>query len=306
MKYLILGDLHMRSKTPRCRTETDFSQLCIDKLTQVLDIANGQNVDAILQPGDFFDRPQPTGSLVVGLLEQLETYQDTHPRGSLYAIHGQHDLIHHNEKSAEGSELRKMEAVGLLQLARPEGFYPDGVVGSNYGHLIPKPPFEKYNILLTHAMVGDKPLWPGHELTQPESFMDKHPGFNLYVFGDYHYPYSVQHSNGSWAINAGCLIRLTSSERDMAHRPKVVIFDTETNMPEDVYLDVSPVCDSFDLSKKTVVKDNAHLRELMETLKKGKEIGVDFTANLVQYISDNDVSDEVREILMNELKDQRE
>ena len=298
MKYLILGDLHMRSKTPRCRTETDFSQLCIDKLTQVMHIAEENEVGAILQPGDFFDKPNPDGKLVVKLIRLLQTPENFH----FYAIHGQHDLVYHNEQSAKGSELSKLQAAECLRLPKTLGH----IKGSDYGQNIPKPGDSKFNVLLTHAMVGDKPLWPGHELTQPEDFMDKHPGFNLYVFGDYHYPYSIQHSNGAWAINAGCLIRLTSSERDMAHRPKVVIFDTETNTPEDVYLDVSPVCDAFDLSKKTVVKDNAHLRELMETLKKGKEIGVDFTANLVQYISDNDVSDEVREILMDELKEQKD
>ena len=206
MKYLILGDLHLRAKTPRCRTEKDFSKLCIDKLEQVFDVANKYKVTGIIQPGDFFDRAQPAGSLVVKLINLLRTNKK-----QLNTIHGQHDLIYHNIEASNGSELRKLDEARLLWLARSDDIMIQGV---DYGQSIPKPSGCDYNILMSHVMVGDKPLWPGHDLTAPEAFMDKHPGFNLYVFGDYHYPYSVEH-NGAWAINAGALIRLTSSESNL-------------------------------------------------------------------------------------------
>ena len=293
MKYLIVGDMHLRAKTPRCRTEKDFTALCLGKLKQCIDIAK-ENRACILQPGDFFDRAQPAGSLVVKLLELLESEEAY----DIHTIHGQHDLLHHNIEAAQGSELRKMEAVSLLHLGNATGWV--SVQGIDFGQPIPEPVDAPFNILMVHMMIGDKPLWPGHELTAPEAFMDKHPGFDLYVIGDYHYPFTVQH-NGAWAINAGVMIRLTASERDMAHRPKVVLFDTETG-PEDIYLDVTPASEAFDLSKKAVVRDNAKLEELVKKLKKSGEVGVDFTANLVQYIEDNNVSDEVREILMTALE----
>ena len=257
MRLLIVGDLHLRSKTPRRRTEKDFEAVCLGKLKQIVKIANEHDVLAAVQVGDFFHSPTPTHGLVAATIKVLQA--STVP---WYAIHGQHDLVNHAAAAQGRSAIRVLEAAlkpefGVLVRdtddvtdkllynlfgkdgwptfqAAPFGFDPPAVLD-----------VDRFHVLVSHVMVGDKPLWPGHDLTGPEAYVKKNPGFNLYAIGDFHYPFSVQVGD-AWVVNAGCVLRMTADERDRTRRPKVVLFDSETG-PEDIYLDVVDEAEAFDL-----------------------------------------------------------
>ncbi len=302
MKFLILGDCHFRVRTPQCRTDENFMETCLDKLQQAMDVAHANECDAVLQVGDFFDSPNPSGELVAEVITSIRAKW----RKPFYATHGQHDLTYHTEASMKRSTLRIMEAAGTTNSVGGYtrfGCKTSRIHGAAFGQIPPVPDNDRYfNILIAHTMVGDKPLWPGHDLTGPEEYVRKYPGYDLYCLGDYHYPFSVKVGD-AWVINPGVLLRLTASERDMQHRPKVVIFDTDTNEPEDIYLDVKPASEAFDLSKKKEKRvEGPDFSAMVAQLKAAGRIGLSFRENLVRYLETKKVEKNVQEAVWNALE----
>ena len=297
MKILIVGDLHLKTKSPRRRREADFAEVGLGKLRQILKMPH----DVVVQVGDFFDSPDPSKGLIAGVIELLDD------RDPWLAIHGQHDLRYHSQEAAGRSALRVLEAAGRVKLLDfGESMLFDGLhqdvtfYGAGFGQRpgsLRKTGDDQFNVLISHAMVGDKPLWPGHDLTGPEQYVCKHPGYNLYVLGDFHYPFSTKVGN-SWVINAGAVLRLTADTRDRTRKPKVVLFDTETNEPQDIYLDVTPEAEAFDFDEyeedKAGEQTKASFVGMAETLRKSGTIGTNFKNNVDAALDVADADENVR------------
>ena len=312
MRLLILGDSHFRVRTPRRRVEDNFLAVSIKKLLHVLGTADKHTCDAIIQVGDWFDSPSPSGELVAQMIQALRRFD--HP--PVFAIHGQHDLAYHSEASRRRSALRIMEAAGVVTLldAEPRTVPVDWMskdelaphfllYGADFGQPIPqlrRAAEGEFRILVAHVMVGNRPLFPGHDLTAPRAFAKKHPGFDLYCLGDYHYPFTAKigrrGETARWVINPGTLIRKTTDVRELAHVPKVVVFDTQTNEPEDIPLGFPPAEEVFDLSGKTEAKTkpNFDFDGLAELLRQRGKAGVDFTQNLELFFEQENTPREVR------------
>jgi len=292
MKILIVGDLHLRVRCPRKRTDENFMHTCLDKLHQILDIAVEFGCDFIVQAGDFFDSPDPSKELIAEVIEHLRTSSCP-----VFVIHGQHDLAFHNKNASRRSALRILEAARCLTSLNtiPEGYGNTNLYGASFGQT-PTPPknTDVYNILVAHTMVGNRPLWPGHDLTGPKAYMRKYPWFDLYVVGDYHYPFE-ETCKDKVMINAGAVLRLTSDKRDRTRHPKVVVYDTKTNEAEDIHLKVLPWETVFDLTEEET--DKPQFDELIDRLRKQGEIGVSFAENLASYLEGRDVEEAVRDLL---------
>jgi len=313
MKILVVGDLHLRTRTPRRRKEADFEAVCLGKLKQIVDIGR-KHADYVIQVGDFFHHPDPSKGLIAGVIEALQE-QSPHlgeEPPHWYAIHGQHDLRYHSQEAANRSALKVLDAAGVLNVVDNGLVFYDGfqtaadggsfsipmrLFGAPFGQVPPECPDHGYSILVSHVMVGDKPLWLGHELTGPEDYVMKYPGFALYLVGDYHYPFSTKVGD-TWVINAGAVLRLTADERDRCRRPKVVMFDTDTNEPTDIYLDVADEADAFDLTgheaDRAHTVERANFAEMAEALRQSGKIGVNFAENLTQAMDELKVTEGIR------------
>lgn len=308
MKLLLLGDCHLRVRTPRRRTEADFAMVCLGKLGQALGIAYKYDCNLILQPGDFFDCRSPSKALIADVINLLRAFGDK----QIFAVHGQHDQSYHSQASKSNSALRILEAAGVVRLLDSSRWFKEGggipeieFYGAAFGQDIPVPKDENdYNILVVHAAVGDKPLWPGHDLTSPGEFARQHPGYDLIVVGDYHYSFKstprirLQEGNKpklTTIINPGCLLRLTAGIRDRQHRPKVVLWETNTNEAEDIYLDVASADEAFDLTDLEASTDRAEFEQMVQALRDGGQIATSFRKNLLTYYEKNVISDEIQQ-----------
>lgn len=297
MKICVIGDLHLRTKRPRCRREEDFAEVGLEKLEQILLIANDHKVDIIVQTGDWFHSANPSNELVIKCLKILQ--EVIHP--PILAIHGQHDLEYHTESAARRSALRVLEAAKALTILEADKSYtipsePRAFTfwGAPWGQEpIPVQQNGRANVLVAHTMVGDKPLWLGQDLRSPSGYIKKHPGFDLYLFGDYHYPFYTIKEKKLLALNPGCVIRQNASERELAHQPAIVII-TFSELEEDFYVDtinleVSSVEEAFDLSlKDEPIKPDEKMTEFVRSLKEAGKIGVDFKSNLTAYLESHD------------------
>ena len=84
MKLLITGDWHITNKSPKRRTD-DYFETLYKKLEFILDVAKNHKVEAILQPGDFFDSHKASDFLKQELILLLKNVD-------IKTIFGQHDL----------------------------------------------------------------------------------------------------------------------------------------------------------------------------------------------------------------------
>ncbi len=302
MKILIVGDLHLRTRPPARRREVDFAAVCLGKLVQIVRIGR-ERADAIIQVGDFFDSPDPSLGLIAKTILVLQgAAKDVMERTDWYAIHGQHDLRYHSQEAAGRSALRVLEAAKCLWMIDDEEGQVDdsemsaALFGVSFGQEPPTCPNVGFNVLVAHAMVGDKPLWSGHDLTGPEQYVRKYPGYALYCLGDYHYPFSARVGD-AWVINPGAVLRLTADERDCGRRPKVVLFDTDTRQPEDIYLDVAPEAEAFDLEgmEKDFRAEGASFAGMADALKRTGKLGVNFKENLAAAMDAAQVEPGVRD-----------
>jgi len=295
VKILVVGDLHLRTRPPKRRREADFAEVCLGKLRQIVTIVR-RRADTVVQVGDFFDSPDPSKGLIADVIGVM--MGEPKP---WYVIHGQHDLRYHSQEAASRSALRILEAAGIVRILGAGGGRRGALarlIGASFGQVPPGCPTDGFNILVAHAMVGDRPLWPGHDLTGPEQYARKHPGYNLYCLGDYHYPFSKRVGD-AWVINPGAVLRLTADERDRSRRPKVVLFDTDGGEPEDIYLDVTPEAEAFDLEGHAKDADareaRASFADMAEALKHTGQLGVNFKQNLVVAMDELSTPPDVRE-----------
>jgi len=300
MKILEIGDLHLSLKKPANRLDDDYIGTILGKLDQIHQIAIQKKCDIIVQVGDFFDTSVICDRLKTILIEKLKDWIKP-----IYAIYGQHDISGHNASTFERSPLRVLAAAGCLTILgkSPRTFQscPVALYGASFGQDVPDPQVEEeFNVLVIHDMIGDKPLFPGHELTRPKSFLKQHPKYDLVLVGDYHYSFQQEY-RGRWMLNAGAVIRKTISERDQKLIPSVKIFDTESKQIETVALKVAPV-DSI-LNIKASQKEKNKNQELENFIKSLQEEGagknVNWESLLLQIYKEKETSTEVRQIIDN-------
>ena len=294
MKLLLVGDLHLRASTPRCRVEEDFTKVCMDKLGQIREIA--KDADITLQAGDFFHVARPDNGLLAKTIKESSR---------MYAIFGQHDLPYHSLKAKNRSALAVLEAAGAVQLLgeEPKAMgYEVALFGASYGEEIPIPYPDGFNVLVTHRMVGDKEIYGGQEgFTTPEQLLDENPGYKLILVGDYHYPFTFE-KNGRYVINAGCVFRTTTDNRVMEHQPKVVMVETDDHANKiekvtDILLDVGSVDEVYKPDNKIVSEERASFLDMISKMKDKGSVGVSFMDNLLEYYAMNEISKEIRDII---------
>lgn len=224
-KFLIIGDLHLRTTTPAMRTEADFLHLCLGKLEWLVQHAIKHECDAILQPGDFFDSPNPTTRLLVNTIAVL---RESVP---VITVPGNHDVAGKNTDLYVESGIGILEAAEVLKVLRlGDSIELEDCVIYGYGYgeasteeIIKgkgKKQSDKFEIGLLHASVGDS-----RQVAQYDIHELNVKGLDLAVFGDIHDGFEpVRHKSGCLSVNMGSVIRTNANEVDQI--PTCMIFDT--------------------------------------------------------------------------------
>ena len=136
------------------------------------------------------------------------------------------------------------------------------------------------------------PLFDGHELTAPRAFLMENPEFDLILCGDYHYPFEAT-VDGRRLVNTGCMVRRSIFPRDMEHKPKVGIYDTDTKEIEYHFLDILPPEEAFDMNKIYTMKyeyEGGRFHTFGKALV-GTRTGANFLDNLRTAMDNNTISD---------------
>ena len=95
MKLLVMGDQHIDNSTIKTRKDNVLAA-CADKLGQIFQIAKSHKVEAILQPGDFFESHKANDFLKQWTINFLKSDMANIP---VYTVFGQHDLRFHSSNT---------------------------------------------------------------------------------------------------------------------------------------------------------------------------------------------------------------
>jgi len=287
--------VHSRFLPPENRTDKDFFAVVLNKLEQIFQITKEHNCSVLFQPGDMFDAPDPSRFVISSMLRVFRKYSDIKVFGCL----GQHDLAYRSWQNFNRTASYLLESAGVLTIVGLDGKAVE--LEKNiflHGHSfeqtenLSNPVEGAFNILLAHATVGTRPLFPGHELPSPKAFAKKNPGYSLIVLGDIHYAFHSVFQDTN-IFNAGVVLRKTIAEKEQ--KPNVIIYDTETGKFEIVFLKVEPWQNVFTIPKKAKEEQNNKLQKFIAIVQGKKKSMVSFDDNLQTYYVNNEVAKPVQD-----------
>lgn len=241
MKYLVVGDWHLRGNNPRNRID-DYPAAAREKLREVFKIAVDQGVTAILQPGDIFDRPE----VGIAVLLDYATILRESPV-DIYCTLGNHDIYGYNTDSYYRTSLRLLEMLvpqlhvlksGDEVTHKGEGGKYVAITATPYSRLMDvdgygygpdiKMAYDIVNIHIAHGMLLDhKPPFDRYsDLYKVETTAQ------IVISGHDHLGYGIYHRKADDVlfINPGSLLRMSASVNEMERIPRVSILSVDTTL----------------------------------------------------------------------------
>jgi len=299
VKIGVLGDLHITNRSPARRKDSYFETI-LGKLKQAFDIFTQEDCLYVIQVGDFFDTPTVANRVIAEVTRLLLSYPQR-----LLCVSGQHDLSGHNLGTLSNSPLAVLESANALQIlgefvvnTKKDQSAPVYFYGASFGEDVPLVENPKaVNILVTHRMIGNRPLFPGQELENPRAFLRANPDYSLILCGDYHYSFYDEYQ-GRKILNPGCIVRKNLNDVREGLQPKVCVVSIPDLTIQDFPLDCKPVEEVFDLTKIEDSSPNKQsLEQFINRLKDSEAAKVGWKSMLSDVLQEKNVSTTVQEII---------
>lgn len=233
-KLLLIGDVHYRGTSPRNRKD-DYQAAAKNKLLEIFAIAKNKKVDAILQTGDLFDRPEVSITTLLNLKTILE--QSPVP---IYLTPGNHDIYSYNLSTYNRTSLKLLELLVpqlkvITDPAKPQligntliSFQPYSsevdVYGFGYAieEDIVKSYPDHYKIKVTHGYcMLNAPVWDRYTL-----IADCQTNADLVINGHDHKGHGVfKRHDGVIFSNPGALMRKEATTHNAIRSVDVIFFE---------------------------------------------------------------------------------
>lgn len=283
MKILVTADWHVKGERPVCRLDEDWIESQRKTISEIREIFIREHCGQIWILGDLFDAPKCATSAVNMLIEELQKF----PSGSVRVLCGNHDLKDHN--------FGNLEECSIGTIKHLFGDVPD-IVGGNVQWFVSANPFglddmeNQADVVCTHQLTFPneeaRPMPGCGKLAQ--ELLDLWPNAEIIFTGDYHHAYIHKEDRdtlpGRYAVTPGCINIQKADELD--YKPSVVVWDTSV---------VDGAFETFGLDPQVenCTRDHiearerkeAQLSEVVETIRCGGEITLDFDANLEAAVS---------------------
>lgn len=296
MRAILVADIHLQAHAPVVRSsELDWFEAQARPLNEIRALSKKHQCP-ILYAGDIFDRWNAAPEIINFAFAHL-------PPG--WAVPGQHDLPNHSYAEIERSAYWTLVAAGYLVNILPgERVIADGlpVTGWPWG-------FEPIarsgprstglpEIALIHRFVWTKDTgYPGAPTSAlVGAYKGCLGGYDVAVFGDNHKGFVAQLRNGPCIISCGTIIRRKADERD--YRPSVWLLHEDATITR-YYLDTTK--DKFIelTAAEEVVERLLNMTEFVVGLRGlGVNDALDFVAVVKRFLTDNNVSGRVRDIIL--------
>lgn len=323
MKFLYFGDKHDRRTAPENRMD-NYLEVQQAKTREIIKIGKENAISAFLQPGDFFDTPNPGNDFVAHIAgmwgggnahdllskfrsgqmkpeEVLKAMQDYIP---MIGVAGNHELFGNNINTLDKTAIGLLNKWGLMKFAtkaEPYFFKTDdgltiAITGTHYHLDIDTPEHlddyiveEKlgdFHIHIVHGMLSDKNM--GKFIRHTLIDQIRHTKADLTLSGHDHIGFPLTEIDGKWFVNPGAIPRTSNDLKEISRRPKVLLIDiTKQNgmKIEEVYLKSAPQGELV-LNRKKIEEKKKREGRLEEFKQKVRNAGMKKSTDIIEIIRD--------------------
>lgn len=284
MKLLAFSDAHLQANTPKNRKD-DYAASLRAKFDEITRYIEFYKIEAVLNGGDLFNRPQPATSIVNEYLKVFRSWNCP-----IYSIIGSHDKFGYNDETLPRTGLGTLVSAGLVtivnetiwldldtQLAGVSHSYNLDDNPDNYFRpkltmtFLPKP---AYLIQLVHGMLVDKPFFGNHTLIS-----DLKLDADLAICGHYHPGFGPITSGNTVFINVGSLGRVERVKRKF--KPSVLLIDSVEHTIDLLPLSVAEDDDVFLQKEVNETVLDTNFDQFMTLL---REKSIDFESGNVKQV----------------------
>ena len=294
MKILITADWHIKGERPICRLDENWIESQREMIAAIREVYEKTGCEQMWILGDLFDAPKCATSAVNMLIEELQKF----PKDSVKVLCGNHDLKDHNYGNLEEcsigtikhlfadvpAELSSVSVAGGLLKVSANPFGMDDEESSA-------------DIICTHQLTFPnekaRPMADCGVLAQ--DLLDKWRAAKIIFTGDYHHAFIHEEikpgdfvdrvTTGRFVVNPGCINIQKADELD--YIPGVYVWDTSRSV------DVAFQRWNLNPQRENCTRDHIEAREsketmlseVVETIKGGAEITLDFDSNLEQQVN---------------------
>ena len=223
MKFLIVGDMHIKYTAPVFRKNTYYEEL-LNKIDQINVLMNKYTATPICL-GDLFN------SYVEDYFETIAYDLSSKFKGLWSSIVGNHDCKN-LDGNLKGTSFGVLNKANILLL--PDSYFPF----MDYFHYYKRKEFtgkSKNKIAFIHDYV--MPNGTNENFEYKECFEND---YKIVFCGHYHYPFDVVVGQTRY-INPGSLMRSTIKELELNRTPEVILFDSDTLEVQHIPLKVKPL-----------------------------------------------------------------
>lgn len=266
LKLLYFGDFHSDEKSPNSRID-NFAETRKSKIKEILSIAKKEKVIAMIQPGDFLNRPKLSNSYLSELKkdwgftdddienvlsdvllknksnDDLINAIETCNRIPIIGTIGNHELIGNSLKTYSDCSISQLVECGFIRLVDKENPIilkdTDGstvaITGSPFHLNIDGDDKSSYII---DEKLGDIHIHMVHGMLMDKNFGKKfeHTTVQEIIYktkadltlnGHDHIGYEPIYLDGKISYNPGAPVRLSAEKKEMTRKPKVVIIEID-------------------------------------------------------------------------------
>ena len=283
------GDFHHRMKPPATRID-DFKASQLNKVKQIRAIAQKYHAKALLQPGDFLDRPKLPESFLTEIMSAWGFPQIRHDRrqydaGSLskeayvkktldyipmVAIAGNHELYGGSIKRIADTSLAFLAKAGFLTIVSRDHPYliknhdlTIAITGESYDvdllsahpdvkRFMPATKFGDIDIFMVHEALYNTQFAPNMNWLPLETIWNDTKA-DITIAGHIHAGFGWIEHNHKWFGNPGAIAQQSAAESELERQICVSLIhinDDKTFAIRDIPLDLPEPKTIFDLSAK--------------------------------------------------------
>jgi predicted phosphodiesterase len=283
---ILCSDIHLREDKPVCRTDDFVNVTQWRKLDFISELQKKYNCP-VLHAGDLYN------SWKISTLLAKKTVQ--HIPNKFYTIYGQHDLPQHNLDLTEKCGIDLLAEVNKLTILpgihwgqKPD--YSDNVEGT-FSFII-KNPYRRILVWHKFNYTGKEP-WPDCVEPKASKLLKQYPDYQLIITGDNHMPF-VEEYESRLLVNPGSLSRQKADQ--INHRPRVYLYNAESNTVEPVYI---PIEENV-ISRDHLVKEeqrNERIDTFVSQLSEKWKVSLSFEDNLQRFEKKNQIRQSVMQIV---------
>jgi len=280
---LAISDIHFSAKAPVARSlEPDWFEAMRRPFKELVWLNSQFDGDLpILIPGDIFDKWNPSPEVINFAMDVFKSFDGKWT----YTVPGNHDLPYHNPELIDKSAYNTMIRADLF----------NGCDMASLGTL---------RIALNHQYIWKdaKTKVPGMDNRTHASKYNrsmKRDKIDVGVFGDNHHPF-IHKRAGTSIINCGCFIRRKIDEREI--RPIIGMIHADGGITP-YYLDTSEDKWEEDGGTLREAEDHADAKNLIDSLTKLAEQGINFTSAVRRYSKDGTINEDVRRLLLEAIEE---